>query len=343
MKILCKMYDWADSCELPDIGVGERYYINYGGAMRQVAVQKVDVKCVRKIRDDGALGDTISDFAVDVFAKVAGIDGTLMFKWDRRGNWYVLNGKKYALHPEPTIKSVCVGKFSKKLSEILDDCFQQKVGTIARINGWKELRRFAWDGVKPVSTPVYIPDTFTYDRNGFHAYDGCEVTHNTWATREECENANTVKVITFNEADENELKINDYVIAWKKICQYLHKHLDGKLIQNVEITHYIVGGCTSCLCKLMMNKDNSIVVEDVNKNCIASFMWFVMNENEFAGKDSSKNWKYLSIGDMNAENTTKAFMDGIESMTSERGWERIKENVDYIIKQRNRIINFNAE
>lgn len=68
---------------------------------------------------------------------------------------------------------------------------------IDRINGDRCLSTYEWNGVKPIEVYPKLPNVIIQDVNGFHFDNNCEIPQY-YASGEECEKDNTIKVINFD-------------------------------------------------------------------------------------------------------------------------------------------------
>lgn len=68
---------------------------------------------------------------------------------------------------------------------------------IDRINGDRCLSTYEWNGVKPIEVYPKLPNVIIQDVNGFHFDNNCEI-QQYYASGEECEKDNTIKVINFD-------------------------------------------------------------------------------------------------------------------------------------------------
>ena len=68
---------------------------------------------------------------------------------------------------------------------------------IDRCNGDRCLSTYKWNGVKPIEVYPKLPNVIIQDVNGFHFDIDCELPQY-YASKEECEKDNTIKVINFD-------------------------------------------------------------------------------------------------------------------------------------------------
>lgn len=84
-----------------------------------------------------------------------------------------------------------------EVHQILNTILGKECIKIDRINGNRCLTTYEWNGVKPIEVYPKLPNVIIQDVNGFHFDIDCELPQY-YASGEECEKDNTIKVIKFD-------------------------------------------------------------------------------------------------------------------------------------------------
>ena len=84
-----------------------------------------------------------------------------------------------------------------EVHQIFNRILGKKCIKIDRINGDRCLSTYEWNGVKPIEVYPKLPNVIIQDVNGFHFDTNSEIPQY-YASGEECEKDNTIKVINFD-------------------------------------------------------------------------------------------------------------------------------------------------
>lgn len=84
-----------------------------------------------------------------------------------------------------------------EVHQILNRILGKECIKIDRMNGYKCLSTYKWNGARPISVYPKLPNVIIQDVNGFHFEIDCELPQY-YASKEECEKDNTIKVINFD-------------------------------------------------------------------------------------------------------------------------------------------------
>lgn len=184
-------------------GWNEPIYIEYEGALRAMMFEKLEVtlKNVESFRDKGI------NFVYH--AKIAGV-GRVQFD---SNDWKTFR-KDFWLTPNDFGNREECCKAHKILGEFpfmtwLADCFgmtEDEVGKRAVKSLYQcdvvSLYRYVWDGVKANAVACEIPNKVYFEiKRGWYFAEPCNFPTDSFASKEECENANRVRVVEFTDDD----------------------------------------------------------------------------------------------------------------------------------------------
>jgi hypothetical protein len=119
---------------------------------------------------------------------------------------------------------------------------------IDRINGDRCLSTYEWNGVKPIEVYPKLPNVIIQDENGFYFDTNGEIPQY-YASEEECEKDNVIKVITFPKQD-----------FQKKLEEY------DKLNSQIEVT---LNSLRMCLMELDTDQYINYMANELSKRNIS--------------------------------------------------------------------------
>ena len=207
--IQTKSFDYYHTkFRVPAMGWNENLYVDYEGAVRAMRFVKIEFT-LENITDGYSYLKTPKPI---YYVKIAGI-GEVSLVGDFIG-WFPL---KVELNAEDFVNGT---NYDLKLFNNADvfrtmdwmaDCFgisPENVGTITRYQVHDgeavKINRYKWNGVKPIAVYLSIPNKVFYSqKRGWYFEDECSLPTDTFATIEECKNANKIKVIDFTDESDD--------------------------------------------------------------------------------------------------------------------------------------------
>ena len=191
-------------------GWTESIYMEYEGALRAVRFERVEVRLVQKVKSCG------DDCKFIYHANVAGI-GKVKFYCSLRSF-----SNDFWLTPDEFPTRDGILKAQKQVMEFpfltwLAECFGTTVSKVGKrcVKSFYQfetvgLMRYKWDGVKAVPVLVELPDVVYYEqKRGWYFDSPCNFPADSYASREECEAANRVRVVDFGEELEEQEEEHD--------------------------------------------------------------------------------------------------------------------------------------
>lgn len=161
-------------------------YIELQGELRECVIEKViteyngcDLHCKLLLKSFG-----IGEYTLDVNKHITqSISWKLYLSVDDYKNNKYIN------------KDICLQNVD--INQILNGILDKKCINIQHRNSGYYLTTYKWNGVKPIEVYPKLPNVIIQDVNGFHFEIDCELPQY-YASKEECEKDNTIKVINFD-------------------------------------------------------------------------------------------------------------------------------------------------
>lgn len=188
---------------VPAVGWDKPAYIVWEGALRAFKFVKVEAE----IRNMMKWNDY--DAKPVYHLNIAGI-GIVQIKGGASCSFC----KDFWLSPEDYPSRDGIIKACKEVDDFtimerLTECFGMDYGQVAHY--YKDsiyqatvlkIERYRWDGTKPVVVHLEVPTKMFYtQQRGWHFEQPCKLPEGTFASREECERANEVRVVDFDDDD----------------------------------------------------------------------------------------------------------------------------------------------
>ena len=175
---------------------GRKFYINYGSILRAARLKKVDFflgsmefQCTYEVAGLGIVEEELVNTGTSIYCKKLGVYESLdafkegRFFGDMKDRVY--NGTNF-----PGIRLTTEEILTKAFDSIANVRFDDK-------KDYYYVEVYRWNGVK--AEAVNITGNVWMDEEGFHT--DAKIPTGTYATKEECEKANQISVIEFEDEE----------------------------------------------------------------------------------------------------------------------------------------------